>query len=384
MFMKKIAFIAITLAICYELSGQYFPDDSALIKNYRLNFPVPDQPAFKIFEGIPSNILRPSSVTDLSIITSSFVQGGSLVLPETFALEIAPLLLAKSNNVTLTEWQKNKVLNSLRLSVGSQKTNFNGVTGYNLAFGTRITLVDKGDIKTDISFQDSIFDITAEKTRLENNYKLEYLETNNINAITLALDTVHARKAEIYIQTKLDEHFGNDYFENRLIALKEKYRTENWNKEKLDLAMAVLTNSADSLVNNIHFSTLGFWCTWALPIKKWGQAIIGAHYSYEKLDSLVEDEISTFDKQKLSLAGRVYFGTNKIKGFIEGQLYWQNLSAKQNALINLGSEFGLFDGIWITFNAGYNFFNIFMDNYESSIYATFDLRIQLPEKFKLF
>ncbi len=383
--MKRLVFTLVAFALFVIKSiSQGTSDNATLAKYYRLDFAVPDQPAFKILGINPSDILRPSTVTDLSVVTSNFIKGKSIVLPQSFALEVAPILLAKSNSITLDEYEKKKIWHSLRLSLGSQTISDDTTTNNKLALGARITLIDNGDQKSDRNFINEVIKLTAEKTELENILKIEYLNSIGKSIYDYATDTVVARNTEMYILENL-EKYQDLLYDKRLKKLKEDYKNENWNKQKLDIAVAILNESPDSLAKNIKFNSFGLWGTYALPVKKWGQILIGFNYHYSSFDSLIVDLGTTksFSLNKLTIASRFYCGTNRIKGFIEGQYYYQDSNSTNNALINLGAEINLMDGLWINLNAGYDYNNLFNKSNSSDLFVNFDLRFQIPEKFNL-
>jgi hypothetical protein len=382
--MKKITLIILSLLFLF-LYGFAQEESEELVKNFRLDFAVPDHPAFKLMNETPSDILRPSSVNDLSVITSNFMSGNSIVLPQSFAMEVAPILLAKANNITLSEYEKNKVWHSLRVSLGTEKQSYETFEQYNLSIGAKITVIDKGDIKADKDYISELSNLLADVTKDQNDLKLEYLESEGKTTTDMAFDSELTKEVEAYIAEQLEVQ-KKDY-PLKIKELKQKYKEQNWNKHKLDFAAAVLNNSPDSLAKNIQFGTLGLWTTIALPLKKWGQVLIGASYYYSNFDSIAGEnmEIEKYNLNRISLTSRLYFGTNRIKGFLEGQYYMQNLTeTTNNALLNLGAELNLVNGIWVNFNAGYNFNDIFMEGSTSTMFTSFDIRFQLPENFKLF
>lgn len=391
MFMKRITLIILSLTF---LIFQGFTQETSeeLVKNFRLDFAVPDHPAFKLMNETPSDILRPSSVNDLSVITSNFMSGNSIVLPQTFALEVAPIMLAQANSITLSQYEKNKVWHSLRFSLGSEKQTFDAFEQYNLSIGAKITIIDKGDIKADKAYISKLAKILAESTKDQNDFKLVFLDSIGKTATEVAFNSELTKQLENYISEQLElQKEKNDSLKKnyplRIQELKIKYKAQNWNKQKLDFAVAVLNKSPDSLAKNVKFGAFGVWGTLALPVNSWGQVLIGASYKYSEYNEFYEksEDYKYFNENRMSLTSRFYFGTNRIKGFLEGQYYMQDLGeTTNNALINLGAELNLVNGIWVNFNGGYNFNNIFMDDVSSSLFTSFDIRFQIPENFKLF
>ena len=119
--MKRIIYSILVLLIGIgniPLTGQS-QEDTSLVKNLRLNFAVPDMPAFQLLGTNPSHILRPSTPREFAVMASDFGLNNDFALPSSFAAEIAPFILFKSNNLTLSEYDKHSELYSLRVSVGT-------------------------------------------------------------------------------------------------------------------------------------------------------------------------------------------------------------------------------------------------------------------------
>jgi hypothetical protein len=358
-------------------------EDSTLVKQFRLDFAVPDQPAFKLLGTNPSSILRPSSLTDLSLITSEFMSGNSIVLPRSISIEAAPVMLATANKVTLTSYRENRMWHSLRLSLGTSFEEIDGNQAYNLSLGARISLIDKGDLKTDTAFLNELFRLTAESVKLKKDLQIQYLDMIGKTMFDYATDTAVQNATDKYVMEEIDK-YKIESFDSRLERIKLEYKAKNWNKAKLDVAFALMTQSPDSLAQNIQFNSFGLWGTYALPVDTWGQVLLGINYMNMQYAPLPETADTTVEMNRLALASRLYFGTNRIKGFLEAEYNYEDYNNTSNALLNFGTELNPFNGIWLNFNAGYSFYNIFEENHSSALFTSFDLRFQLPEKFKLF
>ena len=99
---------------------------------------------------------------------------------------------------------------------------------------------------------------------------------------------------------------------------------------------------------------------------------------------------------------RYYLGTNRVKGFVEAQLkgesYFQekSLDLENNIFqkstehvvdftFKAGMEVNVSDGIWVNANVGYSAKkNTTLGINSTDFIYGFDLRFNLPEKFKLF
>src|SRR5689334_4525690 len=90
--------------------------EDTTLSQMKLNFVVPDVPAFKILGTEPTDLLRPSTPKALAVSMSSFNDNGKMIIPKAFALEVSPSLLLNSRKgpVELKEYAKNAVVNSFR------------------------------------------------------------------------------------------------------------------------------------------------------------------------------------------------------------------------------------------------------------------------------
>ncbi len=330
------------------LSSKAQSEDTTLVKFYKVNFAVPDIPAFSILGNAPSDILRPTDVKGLSIIATEFYNGSSVVLPKSFSMEIAPFLLAKSNALTLNEYDKKKFLYNLRLSVGTNTNKVNNLEYTNLAVGVRFTLINDGDLKSDKSFRNNLWESTKIEVKSENELKEKFAEHIQKKLNVIVIDSTLNNLMELYIsehKEKQIKQIDNDHnYIEEIESVKEKYKADNWNKEKLEFAYAFLGSSPDSLVKNIKGKQHSLWLTYTNPIKTtWGQLLLGLNYSYISSDSLNTENMNTvyFGYNTFSIASRFYFGSNRIKGFFEGQYKYTSLAKKTNLMFNVGSEISI-------------------------------------------
>jgi hypothetical protein len=351
-------------------------EDTNLVKNYRLDLAVPDHPAFSILGTTPADILRPSNVKELSVNLSDFFGGSDLILPKAFALEAAPFLIARANKMTLADYDRNKIVYSLRLSLGTGSETLNKVNYTNLAAGVRFTLIDKGDLKNDPAYRDELWSLTADELAMENKYKMEFLQLENKSLIEVITDSVLNSKMESYIAEQ-----KGDAMSIKLKNAKDRYKEQNWNRQKLDIAYAFKTSSPDSLLKNVKAGKHAAWITGGLPVKDWGQVLIGLNYAYVIADSTDEAVNETFRYRysTVSLASRMYAGTNRFKGFLEVQYKYDGSVETNNFLLNSGAELNINNGIWLVLEAGI-VWNDPGDAANDPVYRTgFSFRFNLPE-----
>lgn len=375
--MKKISYLIFSV---YVLCSQsILSQNEETIGENKLNFAVPDLPAFKALGSEPSNILRPSTPESFSLIVSQFYNGDNISLPANFAAEIAPWILAKSNKITLAEYHKHDILYSTRVSIGTSRDSMNK---YNFAVGLRFSIIDKGDLKNDEEFLKLLFSKLADHLDKKDNLRLQFMHDHNLS---FADYEANKELYEIEISKMIQENIDEE-----IETMKKAYKEVYWNREKLDVAFATVGYSTDSIGSNLGFKSFDGWVSYALPVfrmrdsdkteinspKKYaGQLLVGGNVkAYEH----------RFDNKtyfNAFLNSRLYVGTNRIKGFAELQYSYLQFEESNHLLMTLGGEINPVDGIWLEFYAGME--RNTEINMNSSV-AKFNLRFSIPEKFNLF
>lgn len=352
--------------------------DSTLIKQFRLNFAVPDMPAFKALGSDPSDILRPSDIKDIAVMVSDFSNKGQFTLPRTFAAEISPGLLIASSSVRLQEYQENALLRfalKTRLSIGSQRSD-TGNNVYSAAAGIRLVLLDKGDFRNDKNFL---------KTHVIQN-------NSNINALITQAKSIYVSRCNIQGPPIIDLDNPDSCFKNILDSLKisssiaaykssissamAQYKSVHWNAARIEMAYAALGNSPDSLGKDLKLEKHSVWAIGAFPLQSWGQVLIGATYNY------VRNIPANNFYSAYSASSRLYIGSNRVKAFAEAQYKGDEKAKQESLLLNLGGEFNIRDGIWLHFSAGAD--NALGKTGKSAFVSSFRVHFTIPENFKLF
>ncbi|HMQ78327.1 MAG TPA: hypothetical protein PKD94_02070 [Ignavibacteria bacterium] len=358
--MNKIVSIVVLIIFALNVNSQ----DTNLVKRFKLNFAVPDIPAFKMLGTSPSEILKPSTPESISLIAAQFINGTNLVLPKSISVEIAPFLLF-NKGLTLQQYDNNSQLYSLRLSVGTLLDSNDNTT--KLSIGTRISIIDKGDLKNDRLFRDELYNLTSKIVSEKDKYQDEFLKQNHLTIQLAISDSSTHKRMEDYVKSRIQSSYDDS-----LESIKSHYKSINWNKQKLDVAMAVLGQSSDSLVKRLQFKSLSFWVSYSHPISSWGQLILGGNFSHFKDSS---------NYQEYSVGTRFYGGINRIKAFVEGQFSYSGQTKSSNALLNFGSELGVFDGIWVDLTAGIEWNNLNDDHTDAKFVSSFNMKFSLPENF---
>lgn len=352
--MKKIS-IFLLLVFFYASIG--LSQNESDFNKYHIDFAVSDLPAFKMLGIEPSNLLRPSKSDVVSFMTSNMLNPGEVILPNSFAAEIAPYLLLKQNSITATDFSNNYPLYNTRFSLGTLKDD--KTKQYKLGVGIKVSVIDKGDLRKDLDYIKKIEKISLAAVNMNDILEYEYskLDTNH-------KDPKYFDKMDAYVSLKMKEY--NDA-NNKLIKEEEEiYKKNNWNKEKFDIAIGALGSSPDSLAKNIQLNLISLWSTYAFPISNYGQLLIGGNVAYNNLS----------DKGLGSISYRIYLGNNNIKGFFETQYKKDNNINSANWFLCLGTELNVFKNVWINYYAGYESNKINAEN-SSKFLSQFDIKLAL-------
>jgi hypothetical protein len=388
--MKRKSLFILMVVFGMAASAQETADtqEQISVEKMVLNFAVPDMPAFKSLGTEPSDILRPSTLKAIAATFSPFYQNRKIVLPEAFAVEIAPWLLLNSNKRglrQLNEYADNKIRNSLRFSVGSSADSILSPSGRSLAFGARISLISEGDLLTDKGAQQML---SSALQTFRKNVRSRSLVTFAIlhNIDTSQLDWEDTIMVTPALKGQFDTYLADENEDSQreflmeINRIKKKYKEDHWNDNKLDLAVALVSSSPDSLVKNIRFNRAQLWLTGAFKAGNHGQFLIGVQAMTSR--NLV-DTAAAADKNyaELSIPARYLMGTNRVKGFAEGQYSYTGLLKSHHVFLNLGAELNIIDGVWLNVDAGLDY----NTTLESSAFVTnLNLKLTLPENFSLF
>jgi hypothetical protein len=323
-----------SLLFCIKVNAQEVRPES-LVKSSKLNFAVPDLPAFNALKTEPGNLLRPSSPKEFSIIADQFYDGSNIIVPKSIAVEIAPITLLKYDKLTLEDYQKHPILYNSRISLGSLRDSINLSK---LALGFRTSIINDGDIKSDKNLT-----VIFNYLRNINNARTGFY-TNELKRLNLTRETL-SRKT---FRDSLDIRFNNLWFsknDSLEKIIRDYIDCKTWNARKLDVAIAIVGSSPDSLAKNIAFSSITGWITYAHPINDYGQFMVGGN--------VVVYGPGNSNDIEINIPFRIYVGTNKIKGYAGGQYSFRNNTQTNNILFDLGCEYYIGKGFWLNFSGGF-------------------------------
>jgi hypothetical protein len=354
--------------------------DTNVLSKIKLDFAVPDMPAFKALGNDPSNLLRPSSAKEIAFMVGSFRNGGNSVIPENLSVEVAPALFKPW--YTLQEYRENaglRFLTKSRISLGSD---MNKDTKLNsLAAGLRFTFLDKADFRKDKDFLET--EIFAKQDR----YTGKFEKIRNELIVKKGLKQLEFAQLSATEQTKINDEalalaikeLGFDLDKDVANAL-AKYKKENWNASKIDFAYSIVAQSKDNKINNAAISKHSFWLAYAIKPGKantWGQILLGIN------NNLVRDIDQKFYNEFNGNA-RFYVGANRLKGFVESQYknHYSSTGRNETLYAQLGMELAIYKSIWIHFGTGVE--NALDGKSKSQLMGNLNLSLALPENLSLF
>jgi hypothetical protein len=365
--MKAILLLLLLVAAVSPAFSQTRPEVDDLL----LDFSVPDMPAFKALGSDPSNLLRPSDIKKFGVMMSAFRSEGSTVIPRSFSLEVAPWKLMK-NNWTVDKYRAkslNRILYNSSFSLGTIGGAEDNIAR-NVSVGLRTTLISK---KADIirsPVVDRIYNEQKGVLHERNTVKEQWATDNQYDPALLtdeqeaefeAFWQEYAAQASIYTDTE---------------AYVSEFNAENWNGSRLDLAIAWVGASPDSLVKNVHASNFLIWATAAIKPGRnndHGQLLIGINYQRPKTLAGEQAPNSTFTGNV-----RYYEGNKNFRGFLEFQYTSEKQTKIHKGLLNLGAELRVRNEFWVVFSAGID--DVFQEAAGSSLVSSVDIRYAYNRK----
>ncbi|MGH7553379.1 MAG: hypothetical protein ACREMQ_10195 [Longimicrobiales bacterium] len=319
----------------------------SLASNFRVDFAIPDGPAFALLPSNPSTILRPAGVRDLVMSIADFAGPDGFRIPNALGIELSPALLIMGGRLSLASYQANPALYRLRLSGATQRSTLTGdVT--QLSLGMRISLIDESDLRTNPEY---VSQATAVAEEINEIAFAARLRAGPPPAALVLTAEEKARIAEL----------------NRL--LKERWGNQRWNADMLDLAVAARAGADDLDGSDLEMAEYSAWATFGKGFGTWGQLLLGAKAQAVQ-DSLGDDDFSS----SVQLLSRLYIGRNFYKAYAEGAVELGDADVA-DWFVNVGAEVRLRESIWSTFAAG---FAPESDDGETRLRARLALKLGLP------
>jgi len=399
--MKKIgSFCLIIIVVHINLLAQ----TDKLSDKYKLDFVIPDIPAFKALNIDPSNILRPSDVKKFAVMLAPFYSNGKPGIPRNFALEFSPWKL-QSKNWLLSDYYKS---DSKRLSYNSSFS-LGAVSDSTdhpskIAVGYRVSFLSKnadpirsdyitqqldanlpgrflrGDLitfwLTKITYQLPSYYATHKEefksflTKIEDEVAKKALEDDSTwLALKTKLQTVFGRKFRL---KDLNEELVTKYVDNTVETIMDDYKQTYWNATRIDAALSLVVESEDSLIAGTRFSSFNAWFTSSIRVKEKMQLLVGGSLRMPHGD-LSEDDKTPLD---INFNLRLLRGTSDFRFFAEAQLTNLNYGEiDKSLLLNVGAEIRISEKFWVMANTGIdNIKEKSRENWFNRLIANLDIR----------
>ncbi|TAL70166.1 MAG: hypothetical protein EPN82_06005 [Bacteroidetes bacterium] len=332
----------------------------------RLDFAIPDAPAFTIVNVSESNILRPATVNDLTLSISNIISDLRIGvgIPQSYCLEFSPGFLYNGQSLTNEVYSKYDWFYRTRLSFGIKANNIEK-NNYSAGVGIRFSIFDKQDLRLDEDYKNKSAEITSRsikkiKDKL-NSLITQYCEEKHtiINEIvkdSLLMDSLETEAKEMV------ERQANQ----AISEIRKDWAEKNWNADILEFAFATRIAAPDTLTNIYGIDKYTFWLTYGKSIFSFGQLLIGVNGQVQR------DSISSNFVGNIKPAFRFYIGSNHLKVFFEAQSS-HTINKIPEYLLNFGLELKIYPNIWLVLNYGTQKTNI--SNEWKEIY---NIKIELP------
>ncbi|MFN8669875.1 MAG: hypothetical protein U0164_22020 [Gemmatimonadaceae bacterium] len=330
---------------------------------------VPPSPAFALVSLEESAILRPTSFQQFATSLSSFAgAGGGFALPRAVGVELAPIFLARGKALSLDQYRAHPARYRLRLS-GAIKRSDDATGSTAAALGLRLSLIDETDPRTHpdaARFLTSLAEKIVAICRRVDGPPSDDAEPGAVScadprgrvaSLTAQLSALRASAPDSLrqgLERQLDAARARaernqreiDAINGTLERFKQEWPGNAWNRNALDVAVAASAVSRDSLGSDPRFDVLAMWLSGARRWGEWGQ-LVGGVSARSARDSLGGDRHAG-----VSLGGGLFFGANRIKGFLQLSATAQQKRKPQGELTG-GSEFYLLPGVWAQASLGW-------------------------------
>jgi hypothetical protein len=316
----------------------------------RIDYAVPDAPAFKVLQIDLSSVSRPVSAREVAITISNILQGGKI--PDNYALEISPGLIFSNS---LPDYQKNPFWYRTRISLAT-KTSENSAR--HLGAGIRVTLIDNTDLRMDKNLQTAMVKLGQQSDELKSECISELIN-----------EGVDAENPEFeqLLNEKLEKK-GFEKISDDIEKQREIYKKKKWNESIVEIGFAVSATSKDSLIDNLSANSYRWWLSGAFPLGEDGQIITGVNGGITKNDN------GELKNTESNFGLRAYYGTNYHKLFLEGSLRTAS-SFTPMLTFNIGYEYNLSNGIWADLSIGI----IKKESKKFASTSSLNLRLATPE-----
>ena len=301
----------------------------SIATRFKIDFAVPETPAFSLLQVSKGSILRPGTVREFAVQASSFVSSdGSVSIPKEFGLEFSPAMLIQGPRLTLDAYNRSLASHALyrmRLSAAVKRP---GDRATQIALGIRTAFVDKADLRSNRQYVTDATEIATAINQL-------FAEQNRVQPFTA--------DREMTVEDLTPDRRAR--MEELAKRLRKRVEDRDWNADLLEVAAGLLAGSRDTTGNDIAVNQYAAWLTYAKGLGKWGQLLLGGRAA------TVRDSVSTKFKSAGTLGARLFAGVNQYKVFLEGER--KLASGGDTSMLNGGGEARFASGGWVQFSAGF-------------------------------
>jgi hypothetical protein len=340
------------LAIAPFSSGQT-PAPDPRVKDFNVNYAVPDSPAFSLLGVNPDKIEHPSTPRDLATsLVNGFDENGNF--QSGLALDVNPYMTFLGKRTTLDQYINRRItrwLMNSQLSLGTTKGTSSADQSSKLGIGVHTILWNRVDPRMDTVLRQK-FDAIVGNVLINlnqicgpipagNEKLLEECKKKLYDAIEPSLGTaMDARKKE----------------------LKEKY----WNSSYLTVAGALALRSQTGSLDSMSWDGAGAWATLAYGFEDASDdnffrkhAQLATHGEWRNNELVTDPNITakTFLQNSVSAGERLLLGSNTTNGSLEVLYRHTNPKDPTEPNQNFGRliasvEHQISDQLWLSFSAG--------------------------------
>ncbi len=304
----------------------------------KVDFAVPDMPAFQALGVDPTDILRPSDPKTLALMLAERATNLS-VIPSSYAIELAPFRLLFSHTLTAKDYNNwlSAIFYNARLSAGSVRTGEFGA-GSDVAAGARLTLYNGTDLLRDSLYKKGAVRLLKQRNALVDSCESTFVAAEGFDAIDSHPDL--AARESAYCDSVATARTGSGFK-----LLRDAARERDWNHTVVDFAYAAKWSSPDSFTKNLVLLSHTGWLYGTVKFSSATQGLFGATAIYARGDSTW--------KLSGALAARVYGGANNAKVFLQGQIKKTFVDTMVSLAGSGGVEILFLGGNWLEFTLAY-------------------------------
>lgn len=347
------------------------PPPEAAAGAYRLDFTVPETPAFNLLDVDESSILRPATVRSLALALSEFAGPGlDVSIPQAFSAEFAPALLVRGRTLTREAYARHAWLYRTRVSAATRRS-VGDAGPTRLALGVRTALVDDADLRTSpeaegyarfvsevllpaVRAEDDVGELVMRLTQQGASESLaravrELLAAATPAARERALDAAGVtRRTDREAVLAFIEPQSDAELAERIDVRRRQLQEELWNARVVEVAVAALAVADDPSGTGIDVDRVAAWLTAGFPVGGAAQLLVGGEAGVER-----DPTAATRWDPRGAVGTRLYAGSNELKLFLEIEGDFQS-GRRPELLFNSGGEIHPPVGGWIAFSAGLN------------------------------